>query len=158
MASCEGTFGKAAPKRLPPKKMPVPIPTPTPPPPKAQAPHMNAKPSTADVVTPQRQASMRLVDMGVGQLNVEANDRAAGYFMDAVKVDSSNGVAYYYLALANAKLGQQAVARGLLDKAEALLGADDEWRAKINELRGGLDAPVTPEKREAPYVYPNVPF
>jgi len=61
--------------------------------------------------------------------------------MDAVNVDSSNGVAYYYLAVASAKQGKAEVAEGLLDKAEALLGADEEWGARIDDLRANLGAP-----------------
>ena len=108
----------------------------------------NMKPSTMDAMTPQRQASMKLVDKGKAMLDANDPSRAADTLMAAVNIDSTNGVAYYYLAVANEKLGQHDVAMGLLDKAEALLGADDEWRARIDQMRGGMDAstpkPVVP--------------
>jgi|GEM_PF-2211513 len=103
----------------------------------------NARPSTEDVVTPQRQASMRLVERGKALMDAKDYGRAAGAFRDAVNVDTSNGVAYYYLAAADARLDQPDLAIGLLDKAEALLGADAEWMDKIDALRRELGAPET---------------
>lgn len=91
---------------------------------------------------------MRLVEKGKAELSAHDADRAAAIFMDAVNVDASNGVAYYYLAVANHELGKTEIALGLLDKAEATLGADPEWMGKIDELRasmGGADTtPVGP--------------
>ena len=109
--------------------------------PPSEAQRANARPSTMDVMTPQRQASNRLVSKGKALIDSGDFDRAAGVLMDAVNVDSSNGVAYYYLAVANVKLGNNEVAAGLLDKAEAQLGADEEWQSKINQLRAGLGIP-----------------
>lgn len=102
---------------------------------------MNVRPSTLDVMTPQRQASMRLVEKGRALADSGDYERAAASFRDAINVDGSNGIAYYYMASADAKLGQIDVALGLLDKAEALLGADAEWMAKIDELRTDLGVP-----------------
>ncbi len=101
----------------------------------------NARPSTEDVLTPQRQASMRLVEQGKSSMDSKDYARAASEFRDAVNVDTSNGVAYYYLAAADVRLGQPDVAAGLLDKAEALLGADEEWMSKIDVLRSELGTP-----------------
>lgn len=104
----------------------------------------NAKPSTADTITPQRQASQRLVDRG--KILMEAGDleKASTTFRDAVNVDAGNGIAYYHLAEVNAKIGKKDVALGLLDKAEALLGADEGWAARINLLRTELGASTRP--------------
>jgi len=101
----------------------------------------NVRPSTMDVMTPQRQASNRLVSRGVSLIDAGEFDRAATTLMDAVNVDSSNGVAYFYLAVANERMGNGEVAAGLLDKAEAQLGADEEWMGRINELREAMGLP-----------------
>lgn len=95
-------------------------------------------------MTPQRQASMRLAERGKAMLDAGDPDRAAAVCMDAVGVDATNGVAYFYLAVANEQLGKREIASGLLDKAEALLGADEEWQGKINELRTRMGEPVSP--------------
>ena len=86
---------------------------------------------------------MRLIDKGKTFLDEDDLTKATAMFRDAVNVDPSNGVAYFYLALADAKIGQRDIALGLLDKAEALLGADEEWMAKINDLRSDLGAGVS---------------
>lgn len=104
---------------------------------------MNLKPSTMDAVTPQRQASLKLVDRGKALIDSKEYERAAASFRDAINLDARNGVAYYYLAMADAKLGQFEVALGLLEKAEALLGADEEWMGRIDELRLDIGAPVS---------------
>lgn len=108
------------------------------------APRSNVTPSTQDVVTPKRAASMQLVERGKALLDVEDADRAAAVLMDAVNVDGSNGVAYYYLAAANQRLGKHEIALGLLDKAEAMLGADGEWMGRIDELRAAMGQTTTP--------------
>jgi tetratricopeptide (TPR) repeat protein len=110
----------------------------------------NAKPSTADIATPKRQASMRLIERGTDLMAAKDYARAQATFRDAVNVDPSNGIAYYSLAAADAKMGQAELATGLLDKAEALLGADEEWMTKIDALRSELSG--TPSKPIVPSV------
>lgn len=78
---------------------------------------------------------MRLVDRGGAQLNSDDYELAAATFRDAINVDSTNGVAYYYLAKANALLGESEAAVGILDKAEALLAGDEVWLRRVNGLR-----------------------
>lgn len=94
------------------------------------------------VATPQRKASDRLVEKGKSSLDAKNYDQASQFFQDAVNVDSTNGVAYYYLALTDHYLGEQSVAAGLLDKAESLLSYDQYWMGKVEELR----ALITGEK------------
>ena len=105
-----------------------------------------AAPSTE--ATPARTASDRLVEKGKSFLDAKDYERAATTFREAVNVDTRNGPAYYYLALAQARLGQSDVAAGLLDKAEALLNGDAEWTEKIDALRSELGSahpkPVVP--------------
>jgi len=71
-------------------------------------------------------------------MNAKNYEQAAQLFQDAVNVDASNGVAYYYLASADANLGQQDTAFGLLDKAESLLRDDRYWMDRIEELRASI--------------------
>lgn len=85
--------------------------------------------------TPQRKASNRVVDKGKASLDGKSYDQAAQLFQDAVNIDPTNGAAYYYLAMTDHYLGQNAVAAGLLDKAESLLRNDAYWMEKIDELR-----------------------
>lgn len=78
---------------------------------------------------------MRLVTQGNTAMESGDANKAATFYRDAINVDSSNGVAYYYLANAKSTLDEDDVAMGLLDKADALLGADTEWQIKIESLR-----------------------
>lgn len=89
-------------------------------------------------VGPERQASERLVEKGRALMENGQCERAAALFRDAVGVDTTNGHAYYYLAVAQAELGHPDVALGLLDKAEALLAHEELWAEKIDELRREL--------------------
>lgn len=81
---------------------------------------------------------MRLVELGKSLIAGGEFDRAAAMLRDAINVDPGNGVAYFHLAEADVKLGQGDAAAGLLDKAEALLGADGDWMERIEALRGEL--------------------
>ena len=139
---------KHYPSRPTPKKPPVVQPTLPPMPPPAQ--RANVRPSTKDAVTPQRQASMKLVEKGKALIDRRDPEQAASVLMNAVNVDPSNGVAYYYLAVANEEMGQHDVAMGLCDKAEALLGAVDSWLVRINQLRGGIDEPQKQRMIQSP--------
>lgn len=88
--------------------------------------------------TPARQASDRLVEKGKAFLDDGELERAKSTFRDAVNVDSNNGVAYYWLAIAQGRLGETDVALGLLDKADALLSRDPDWSEKIEKARKDL--------------------
>lgn len=88
--------------------------------------------------SPARQASDRLVDKGKSFLDGGELERAKATFRDAVNVDSNNGVAYYWLAITQGRLGETDVALGLLDKADALLSRDPDWSEKIEKARKDL--------------------
>ncbi len=87
------------------------------------------------VSTPARQASDRLVEKGRSFLDDGELERAKSTFRDAVNVDSNNGVAYYWLAITQGRLGEADVALGLLDKADALLSRDPDWSERIEKAR-----------------------
>ena len=91
--------------------------------------------SADEMASPERRASMRLVEQGRLLLDQDELEAATVAFRDAVNVDGTNGVAYYYLALAYVRMDRQEIAVGLLDKAEAMLGYDKEWMDRIDELR-----------------------
>lgn len=103
-----------------------------------------AAPSPTQAMTLQRKASARLVEKGVLELNSKNYEQAAQIFQDAVNVDASNGMAYYYLAMTDAHLSQPDTALGLLDKAESLLRNDQYWMGKIEELRASIAGEKTP--------------
>jgi len=94
---------------------------------------------------PERVASDQLVDKGRKLMDQGDFDRAASAFGSAVNVDTTNGAAYYYLALARARQGDTEAALGILDKADALLMHDEAWAEKIAELRKELGAPASGE-------------
>jgi len=104
-----------------------------------------AMPSPAgEAATPERRASMRLVDRGKALIDGDEFERAASAFRDAINMDATNGVAYYYLALTYNYTDQPVLASGLLDKAEQLLGYDEDWKKIIDELRAELGEPSPP--------------
>lgn len=107
----------------------------------------------SEVLTPERRASMKLVENGQAHLDLDEFELAMTTFRDAVNVDTTNGVAYYYLALTHYYLGRPDQASGLLDKADALLADDEAWKAKVMELRVelGEETPATysaPESKD----------
>jgi len=95
-------------------------------------------PPPDQIVTPEGKASMRLVEKGKAYIDSAEFDLARTTFRSAINVDTGNGVAYYYLALTYYYLNQPDLAYGLLDKANQLLGYDEGWGPRIEELRHQL--------------------
>ncbi len=98
--------------------------------------------------TPAMLASERLVDKGKGYLDNGNLEKAQSTLRDAINVDSSNGAAYYWLAITQARMGEPDVAMGLLDKADALLSRDPEWSERIDKAR--KDMGVGPSNEVVP--------
>ncbi len=96
------------------------------------------------VESPERKASMRLVYAGKSFLDAHDLEGAENSFRDAVNVDGTNGIAYYYLAYVHAGLGERDSALGLLDKAEAMLSENEEWMERINGLKEELGVKPAP--------------
>ncbi|MBI4366010.1 MAG: tetratricopeptide repeat protein [Deltaproteobacteria bacterium] len=92
-------------------------------------------PQLAAARTPQRTASMELVMQGKQFLARREHDRALKAFQDAVMVDGTNGIAYYYLARVRYELRQYTEAVGLLERAAALLADSPEWMRTVEELQ-----------------------
>ncbi|HQC51169.1 MAG TPA: hypothetical protein PLT05_00460 [bacterium] len=97
-------------------------------------------PSADSVATPQRNASMQLVEKGKNLMDRGELDLAASSFRDAVKIDSTNGIAYYSLALVYFHLDRPELAIGFMDKADSLLSGDLRWQGKLSELRSVIEA------------------
>ncbi len=87
---------------------------------------------------PERAASERLVERGRGLLEGNQPREAASVLERAVRVDPSNGHAYLELARARMVLGEPEVARGLLQRAAALLRPYPEMEARVDSLRAVL--------------------
>ena len=85
--------------------------------------------------TPQRRASQRIVEKGVLALQDAERDVAFQHFQNAMNVDPTNGVAYYYAAKVSFEQDEPSQALGFLDKAETLVGVDDYWLKRIDSLR-----------------------
>jgi len=111
-------------------------------------------PPVERVGTPKRSASRSLIDEGISLLQQKDYDKALRSFENAIQVDPENGIAYFYAAKANVQRGKPESALGFLDKAELLMGHDEKWKQKIDELRteakGGLvnspDAVFVPDQ------------
>lgn len=84
--------------------------------------------------TPERKASLQVVEEGKGYLIIGRAREAAGRFERATRIDPTNGFAYYYLGRARIESGDRARAVGVLEKAETLLGPYPEWRERAAGL------------------------
>lgn len=89
--------------------------------------------------TPERAASNALVEEGKTAFERGSLDRAGDVFQEAVSVDPTHGVPYYYLALVKMKSGEYGGVWGFLEKAEDLLARKPEWTAKLKSLREELE-------------------
>ncbi|MGH7289478.1 MAG: tetratricopeptide repeat protein [Myxococcota bacterium] len=88
-----------------------------------------------------RRASMRLVMLGLDADTRGRSAEASSHYERALQVDPNNP--YAWLALARQEVFEGDPERGLadLDKAQALLGADERAAAHVAGIRGaGLDA------------------
>lgn len=94
-----------------------------------------------EFATPKLRASMELVEEGKRYLRANEYSKASQSFQEAIGIDSGNGEAYFYMALADYNLGNLQSALGFLEKAETLL-SEDEWTEKINTLRDKIYAGI----------------
>lgn len=90
--------------------------------------------------TPQREASLRVMEEGKGYLIAKRPREAAQRFTRATQIDPTNGFAYYYLGRARIAAGDGRGAVGILQKAESLLGPYPEWREEAARLLASLGA------------------
>ena len=90
--------------------------------------------------TPQRKASLRVVEEGRGYLLAGRTREAAERFQRATRMDPTNGFAYYWMGRARIAAGDANGAVGYLQKAETLLGPYPEWRQQAADLLASLGA------------------
>lgn len=92
-----------------------------------------------DLDTPERAASEALVEEGKVFLEKGMFDSAGDKFQEAISIDPSYGVPYYYMAHVKLKGGEYGGVWGFLEKAEELLAKNPEWTAKLKILREELE-------------------
>lgn len=93
----------------------------------------------AAVSNPARKASMNMVQKGKAFINDEKYNKAVGAFREAIIIDSTNGIAYYFMSKARFYLEQYEQALGILDKAESLLASSEQWTEAITILRTEIE-------------------
>ena len=85
---------------------------------------------------PQRAASLRLTEEGRKILESGDPARALTRLEKTIVIDSTNAYGYFYLALAQYRLGRFKDSLNFLDVAESRLGAEPFWLSEIHALRG----------------------
>jgi|GEM_PF-3560523 len=88
---------------------------------------------------PARNASMAVVEDGKKLLDKGECEQALGKFHDAVLIDNSNGVAYYYLAKTHVCLKNYSTALGILDKAASLFANLPQWIEAVELLKKDIE-------------------
>jgi len=86
--------------------------------------------------SPQRAASLKLVDEGRKALLAGEYKQALATFERAIAVDATNPYSHYFLARAHFFLGNHPESFNFLDVAESLLGWHKRWLAEIYVLKG----------------------
>lgn len=111
-------------------------------------------PEAEKTLSPRREASQRLVQIGQGYLEKGELDKAVQTFQEAINVDYENGIAYFYLSQSLYQRGNYDDALSILDRAENFLSGQENWKTKIDELRvtikdakEGKTAEPTPQKQ-----------
>ncbi|MFN2431595.1 MAG: hypothetical protein ABR599_02035 [Gemmatimonadota bacterium] len=84
--------------------------------------------------TPRRLASQRLVEEGKGYWIAGRDEDARARFQEALRLDGSNGAAYYYLAELAADGRDWSRAEGYHAKAVSLLREREEFRRPLLDL------------------------
>lgn len=84
--------------------------------------------------TPRRAASQRLVEEGKGYWIAGRLDEARSKLQEALRLDGSNGAAYYYLAVVAADAREWSDAEGYHAQAEALLRGREDYRMALDDL------------------------
>jgi hypothetical protein len=84
--------------------------------------------------SPRREASQRLVEEGKGYAVAGQGAAARDRFESALRLDGSNGDAYFQLARLAADDGDWSDATGYQAKAEALLRGAPGWDAPLDDL------------------------
>ena len=106
-----------------------------------------------DETTPERQAAAKLVNDGITALQDEDWEEAEAHFQEAIRIAPSYGPPYYWLARTKFAQEEMTQAWDLLDKAELLIGQDQEWLDRIDQLRQAISdykESTTPATQQEP--------
>lgn len=101
-------------------------------------------------LTPKREASQRVVQVGKEYLETGALDKAVQTFQEAINVDPENGVAYFFLAFSLFRSGLYEDALGLLDRADILLAPYPKWPEEVLRLRYMIEEAKEASQKEKP--------
>lgn len=94
--------------------------------------------SDPGAATPARAASTRLVERALDQ-RASGDAAAADRTLEAaIRLDPTNGRAYYWLAVVRIERGEERAAPGLLAKARERLRPYPEWTARVDSLSATL--------------------
>ena len=107
-------------------------------------------PSVPEALSPKREASQRIVQMGKEYLEAGNADKAVQTFQEAINVDPENGVAFFFMSLGLYQMHLFDDAMGILERAGALLNPYPDWRGEVEQLRARIEA----EKEAAPATEP----
>lgn len=107
-------------------------------------------PPPSAALSPKREASQKIVQMGEEYLQKGLIDKALHTFQEAVNVDSENGVAYFFLAKALYEAKAYEDALGLLDRADSLLASYPDWHEAVSQLRVLIEQANENKEGEAP--------
>ena len=99
---------------------------------------------------PERGASYDLLSKGNNALAEGKFETAIDLFQESINLDPTNGVAYYYLAVAKSRVTEEEETDtgeilDLLDRAEGLLEGEPSWKKSIERFREEiLTSPARP--------------
>ncbi|MBI2500937.1 MAG: hypothetical protein HYW02_05635 [Deltaproteobacteria bacterium] len=91
--------------------------------------------------SPEREASNVYIETGKNFLEDGHYSRAIDSFQEAINVDPSNGVGFYYMVWIKYKMGEYDQVENYLSRAEDLLGGDKAWKDRLEELRSEISPP-----------------
>src|SRR5262249_611004 len=86
--------------------------------------------------TPQRTASMRFVQKGRDEINLQRYERAVAQLTRAIEIDASNPFAYFYLGFSRFQAGNFDQAKDLFRRSGDLFGTLTNWRAESYAYSG----------------------
>jgi len=94
------------------------------------------EPLALSASTPERAASMRLVEQGQDEISKGRFERAAYRLSQAMEVDSTNPFAYFYLGVVRMRTSRYQQAADLFGRAADLFSMFKSWKAEALAYRG----------------------
>lgn len=107
-------------------------------------------PSVSESLSPKREASQRIVQIGKNYLEAGDDDKAVQTFQEAVNIDPENGVAFFFMSLGLYRLHLFDDALGILERADTLLAPYSDWHEEVVRLRYSIEASKAEEQEKGP--------